>query len=118
MEEETKMSFHPYDRIKLRNTSSRDTEHASSMGLDFGGSPDGVYDGFIGTVLEGPLSEPPHKDVPIYVVMLDSGQVPDTEGQVKVKATGAAMVLVEPAAADDTEFMEAREKYRKMFDNE
>jgi hypothetical protein len=109
------MSFSQYDRVKLRHTSSSDgkppTAFFETVKPNYN-SVDGPYDGFIGTVLEGPLSEPPHKDVPVYKVQLDSGQVDTTDMQYIVKATEGALILVEPASADDLEFLEAREKYR------
>lgn len=110
------MPFAQYDRVKLRNTSSRDaTPWTTGITGDMTTPIDGPYDGYIGTVLEGPIAEPPHKDVPIYKVQLDSGQIDKTDMQYIVKATEAALVLVEPASADDLEFLEAREKYRETL---
>ena len=114
------MPFYPYDRVKLRNTSSTDQFRKPEDGFNPGGflAADGAFDGFKGTVLEGPITTPPHEDVPIYVVVLDSGQVDETDNQVKIRATEGALVLIEPASSSDTEFLEAREKYREMFNDE
>jgi hypothetical protein len=98
------MAFSQFDRVKLRNIFPGETN-----GL-------GNFNGFIGTIIEGPVSESPFTEIQIYRVALDSGQVIGQEGRVEVKVTEGALLLIESASAGDLEFLDAREKYRELLD--
>lgn len=96
------------DRIKLRNTSSYDSSPSQINFVE----PDGKYDGLVGTLIEGPFKEEATKDISIYKIRLDKGQLgPD---EVIVRVTWSAMEFLEPGP--DKELFEAQEKWRKILD--